>query len=398
MFDVPKKKQTRGVTAEIRITRCYGCGAILQSDKPYQPGYIKKEKLESQDSDLLCERCYRLRHYGEVKESAPAFNTDYITILEQANQNGSLVVYVLDSVFIESGFIDDLFPYLKNCLVVLNKKDILPTDFPEQKLISKVRERLEAANVHPLDILMISTQKNINMDELMKEINEYRKGNDVFFVGVNNVGKSTIVNKILKNYKNNTSKMITTSKYPGTTLGVISIPLDEDSYMFDTPGIYNESSLTNQVEKSCLKYILPREQIKTRSYQLDEGRSLIFGGIVRFDFVEKQEDDKKKSGFSVFVSNDVDITNTKLDKNKADNTFKSIVLENKLKPVSESIKDIKDLKRHEFVLPLTAGENENSKITVVGFCTIYVKPKGQKIALWVPKNVKVLVDLTNYRS
>ena len=36
--------------------------------------------------------------------------------------------------------------------------------------------------------------------------------------------------------------MITTSHFPGTTLDMIDIPLDDDSYMFDTPGIIQSSS------------------------------------------------------------------------------------------------------------------------------------------------------------
>ena len=42
-----KQKTNHGLTAEIRIKRCYGCGAILQDQDPNEAGYIPTDKLES---------------------------------------------------------------------------------------------------------------------------------------------------------------------------------------------------------------------------------------------------------------------------------------------------------------------------------------------------------------
>ena len=41
------------------------------------------------------------------------------------------------------------------------------------------------------------------------------------------------------------AKWITTSQYPGTTLGQIDIPFDEHSSLVDTPGIIHRHQITH---------------------------------------------------------------------------------------------------------------------------------------------------------
>ena len=56
-------KKTAGITDEIRIKRCYGCGAILQSTDPKKVGYIREDKMKEEEG--LCERCYMREYYGK---------------------------------------------------------------------------------------------------------------------------------------------------------------------------------------------------------------------------------------------------------------------------------------------------------------------------------------------
>lgn len=229
----------------------------------------------------------------------------------------------------------------------------------------------------------------------MLKIDQYRKGKDVYFIGANNVGKSSIINNILKNYKNKTERLITTSKYPGTTLGLIGIPLDEESYMYDTPGIYNPKSVISSIDKKVLKYIIPREQINPRHYQIEENNSLIIGNLARLDFIDKPKTVKeKKINFTLFLSNDVTVERCKLS--KADNTFISLILQNKTKPLAKTIKETKDLEAHEFILPETAEGTISIVISGLGY--IMTQGKGQTIVVYAPKNVEVKVEHIDYRA
>lgn len=385
-----KQHEQIGLTQEITITRCYGCGAILQSDNPLEPGYLPKDKMKGDDK--LCQACYRLRHYGEVKENSPSFDDNYVKLLTRANEEKSLIVYVIDSFFIEASLIKDLHKYLTgNVLVVLNKKDILPPKFPEDKLMGKIKAILTQDNVKILDMMYISSVSGYNMDLLMNKINQLRKGKNIYFIGASNVGKSSIVNKILKNFKNKTDKLITTSRFPGTTLGVIGIPLDNNSYMFDTPGVFNPNSCLSQLDKKALKYIIPRKQIKTTIYQkVKDNTAFIFGGVARFDVISTN---KNTTNLTIFMSNEVEIT--KANVNKADNTFVSLICQ-KVNPSVQSIKEIRDLEKHEYKLPDTKEGTIN--ITIVGFGSIMMDGRGQTIAVYAPRNVAVRIEHINYRA
>ena len=95
-----------GVTAQIRVRRCYGCGAILQDQYPEEKGYIPPEKFLSEE-ETLCQRCYKLRHYSVYKE-APSLNNEYLTILNSAKENDNLIVYVINAFTINGSIIEGI--------------------------------------------------------------------------------------------------------------------------------------------------------------------------------------------------------------------------------------------------------------------------------------------------
>lgn len=378
------RKKSSGVTNEIRVRRCYGCGAVLQDKNPKMTGYIPTIKIQEEE-EQLCERCYKLRHYNEV-DATPHFNDDYINILKEANKTQSLIVYVLDIFALEASLITDIAPLLgQKLLVVLNKRDILPKSLSDERIIASIKARLKSDNIFPLEVIITSSQKNYHIDDLLKTIEKLRAGNDVYFIGSSQVGKSSLVNNILKSYKNETNKLITTSHYPGTTLDVIQIPLDKTSYMYDTPGIFNPESILNQMERHILKYIIPRTEIRPMIYQSNSKQSYILGAIARFDFVEGG-----KTNFTFRISNDVAITRTKLE--KADRTFDSLCVTKQVQPVSLTIKSTKDLERHEFTLP----ESGMVQILIVGLGSADFQAARQKIVVYAPKKVAVKVLSTRW--
>ena len=51
----------------------------------------------------------------------------------------------------------------------------------------------------------------------------------MYIVGTTNVGKSTLINKLIEASVGE-KDVVTTSRFPGTTLDMIDIPLDETSF------------------------------------------------------------------------------------------------------------------------------------------------------------------------
>ena len=57
--------------------RCLGCGALFQSSNLNLKGYVKEENI---DKVSICQRCFRIKNYGEYKSVIKDNNT-FLNIL-----------------------------------------------------------------------------------------------------------------------------------------------------------------------------------------------------------------------------------------------------------------------------------------------------------------------------
>ena len=376
-----KRTKASGVTQEIRVRRCYGCGAILQDTDPDEVGYVPPAKFESGE-DTLCERCYKLRHYSTYKKT-PDFNIDYVTILEDAKEEEALVVYVLNAFCLTGSLLDGIGKYLpENVLVVVNKRDVLPKNYSDDFLKKYVLSKLEPEGIHVKDIILTSSSKGMNIDEVMAAIEKNRNGKSVYFIGAYQVGKSSLINRLLKDYRNSTEKMITTSPYPGTTLDVISIPLDENSYIFDTPGIYNPKSIVSFIEPEIVKYVIPRNEIRPEKYQTKEGQSFLLSNLCRIDYVKGPRTD-----FIFLKSNDIVIERCKIG--KADQAFRQNCLNEQASFRTEKVKDIQGLSKT--TCEIEANAPYRIRVVGLGFFDFIGTP-GAVIDVYAPKGVRILCE------
>jgi ribosome biogenesis GTPase YqeH len=378
-----KQKASSGLTAEIRIRRCFGCGAVLQDTNPKEPGYVPKDKFESSQDDLLCERCFKLRHYSSFSAS-PYFNNDYVTILKKAKEEKALAVYVLNAFALQGSFLKGLGRFLpEKVLVVINKSDLLPKNTNWEYLKAYVNKCLEEEGIKPLDIIVTSASatSTANLEALFADFEKFRDHKSVYLFGAYQVGKSSITNAFLLGYTNSTKKMITTSPYPGTTLDVISIPLDNASYLYDTPGLYNPDSLVCFLEPELVKYVLPRNTVRPEAYQSKAGQSFVFSNFGRFDHVGGS-----KTVFTFFKSNDLAISRCKID--KADKLIDANGRNDQL-----DIKTAK-LNGHEDLVKTTlkAIPNVPNIVRISGLAFIEFIGTDQVIDVYAPKGITVVLE------
>ena len=360
---------------------CYGCGQILQCEDETKAGYVPDKILETKEN-ILCQRCFKLQHYNTNSE-IQLVEEDYITILKNIGKENALLVYVLDVFNFESSLIKNLNQYLGNnkILVLANKRDLIPSAVKDEKLLEWIKNKLSENKIYNvIDIIMSSGQTNYNTDLILDKIDALREGKDVYIIGNANVGKSTFINSLLKNYSNETDKFITTSSFPGTTLNVIRIPLDRNSYIYDTPGIIQKDSMLYSVEPRILKYLLPRKEIKPLTYQLKSSQSLFIGGLATFDFVEGNE-----TGFTCYFSTFVKVHRTKLEKKEA--SFNSIVGSKSIQPNSARITSINDLELKE----INIKEPGKVDIVISGYGWISFEYTNQKVQVYAPKNCNVYI-------
>jgi len=375
------KKKTAGVTAEIRVRRCYGCGAILQDQDPNEAGYVPPEKFESGE-ETLCERCFKLRHYSTFKKND--FSLDYVSILTDAKETGALAVYVLNAFALEGSFLEGIGKYLpSNVLVVLNKRDVLPASFSDNYLKKYTLARLKKENIVPKDILLMSATKSPkdSIDLLWSRINELRDGKSVYFFGSYQVGKSSLINALLSRYSTPSGKMITTSPYPGTTLDVIAVPLSDEASLYDTPGIYNPTSFVSFAEPEQVPYLLPRTTVKPESYLSKPDQSFLFSNFARLDF-----DAGSKTDFVIYKSNDLTILRCK--KSKADRTFQEVCGNVEMRPRTEKITSMSGLLPN----PFKAIPGKRNVLRADSLFFVEFEGTDQEITVYAPKGVKVSLE------
>ena len=317
---------------------CQGCGAPLQTIDERKIGYIPK--ITDRD-DLMCRRCFKLRHYNVV-ESVPIHSDDYKNMVAEIRKTNSLIIHLIDVFDVDSTLIESLPRFVgKNPIIlVANKIDLLPKSTNLNRLKNWLRSVSKKAGLNVKEVYLTSAKKGHSLDELAKDMEQMRKEKDIYVTGVTNVGKSTFLNAFIQR-STGIKEAITTSYFPGTTLGFITIPLDDNSALIDTPGIMNEHQLAHYVSNQDLKKVIPNKEIKPRNYQLNENQSLFVGGLARLDFIKGN-----RQTFVCYYANDIPLHRTKVD--QADALYDRQLGELLSPPTAETIKELPKLVEHSF--------------------------------------------------
>ena len=269
---------------------CKGCGVVLQDQNVLQEGYTT-----SLENDI-CQRCFRMKNYGEYQVITKS-NEEYLNILKSVGETKDLVLYITDLLNLEKN-IEQIRSIIPNKMIlVLNKKDVLPKSVKETKLI----QYLEEKDIHFEEVIVISVSKNYNIDYLLKRIKFYQTTKNVYVVGHTNAGKSSLINKLIQNYSDN-SQELTMSPLPSTTLNMVKIEINDYLTLIDTPGLVDTGSILNHIDSSMVKKISPRKEIKPKTYQLRVNQAILIEDLVRIDYVEGE-----KNSFTLFVSNDLKV-------------------------------------------------------------------------------------------
>lgn len=360
---------------------CIGCGATLQSESSDKAGFLPSSVLKkaNEDEEIYCKRCFRLRHYNEVSD-VELTDDDFLNMLHEISEKDALIVNLVDIFDFNGSLITGIQRFAGNnpILMVGNKVDLLPKSLKEGKMRQWLTERAHEAGIRPKEVVMTSAVNAQSVENLMSIIEKERKGRDVYVVGTTNVGKSTLINQIIQ-LATETENVITTSYFPGTTLGKIEIPLDDGSVLVDTPGVIQSSQLAHYLSPKELKQVTPRKEVKPKVYQLNEEQTLFFGGVARFDYVSGSG----KQSFVSFVSNELKIHRTKLE--KADDLYERKQGELLQPPLPENVEVFPKLKRVEFTI------KEPSDIVFSGLGWVTVDQPGTKVAGWAPKGVDVVI-------
>ena len=269
------------------MSKCVGCGAELQNTNQYKDGYV------TDLNHVVCERCFTIKNYGQNKEVKKC-NVDYMKIIDNIRDN-DIVVYVSSLLTLILDYIDKF----KKVILVLTKRDVLPKSVKDNKLIDYVMSKYD--NI--LDVVIVSAYKKYNLDTLYNKLLEY-KDKDIYFVGITNSGKSTLINEMTKSY-NGYMGDITMSNFPSTTLDVVDVNVGELNIK-DTPGIVIDNSIVNYMTGKEIKKINSKKEIKPSTFQIEGSGVILIDDLIRIEY------DTVKSSMTFYMSNGLKIKKASL--------------------------------------------------------------------------------------
>ncbi|XP_062117925.1 GTP-binding protein BRASSINAZOLE INSENSITIVE PALE GREEN 2, chloroplastic [Humulus lupulus] len=274
-----------------------------------------REAVKEKEEVTVCARCHSLRNYGQVKNQAvenliPDFDFDRLIstrlVKPSGNSNSTVVVMVVDCVDFDGSFpkraAKSLFkalegnkddPKLKKRLpklvLVATKVDLLPSQISPTRLDRWVRHRARAAGAPKLSgVYLVSSRKDLGVRNLLSFIKELAgpRGN-VWVIGAQNAGKSTLINALAKKESAKVTKL-TEAPVPGTTLGILRIGgiLPAKAKLFDTPGLLHPYLVSMRLNREEQKMVEIRKELKARTYRMKARQTIHVGGLMRLDLVE----------------------------------------------------------------------------------------------------------------
>lgn len=278
---------------------CLGCGSVLQTIAPKDEGFVKSSVLSKAD---YCERCFKIKHYGEYSVLDKKIDTDGI-IRNINSDNLASVAILIDALNIN----DNIKKYIKRFknkkYILITKKDILPKSLKEKKLIEYIKNNVCDTE----NIMCISSVKNYNIDNFLNKIKEDNVKR-LYIVGFTNSGKSTFINHLLTSQMKNPT--ITTSAIPNTTASYITIKLDNKITIVDTPGFIDSNAVYNFIDYNKTIKLYPKKEIRVKTFQIRSGYSIVINDILRIDNLSKC------NSFSFYMSDKLRYEKVKLKNEK----------------------------------------------------------------------------------
>ena len=285
---------------------CKGCGAVLQDTDPSKEGFLPSLKPDS----IYCKRCFRLIHYNEMPKII-ASNADYEKVVNDLLKKNGLIVLLVDIFDFNATFNPQILAKLKgkDVLIVANKYDLLPKSTKVEKVLQFIERMSNSAGFSPVGINIISAKNSYYLDDLMNSIDLLRQDRDVYILGYANVGKSFLINSLLKRYLDKKEDVISTSPIPGTTLKSIAIHFFDDNKSFiDTPGLINEKNIYSKLMPQSYPKLMPKSEIRPITFQLNSDNLLFVSGLISVQVL-----DQDNVGMTCFFSKDLVLHRRKVE-------------------------------------------------------------------------------------
>lgn len=366
-----------------RVMRCYHCGAVLQSKQKKERGYIDADLLadDAENHVLYCKSCYEKMKAINTGMLQQDEDDEILKILDDAVATDAVVLWVVDLFTFNGTLNPDIVKKVKKLKVSVigTKRDFLPRKANDERLREFLKERFTEAGIKPKDIFLFGNTFTEEAESLLKQLDKFRAGHDVYMIGNIASGKTTVITKMLKFYENKTKHTINTVTYPGTSVKMMEIPLSNSSFCYEVPGFSLNTSVLGKVEKDVAKLITPKKKVDDHTRSLAIGESLMIGSLAAFSLVKG-----KPTSVKLYCSEAVEcrkVLTKNLETALADNSVRKSV-----RPVSDRYTTFTDYDLFEYVME---NDGKIHDIAVSGLGWISFVAKGQIVRVLLPKGVAV---------
>ncbi|KAM6595295.1 hypothetical protein CsatA_005819 [Cannabis sativa] len=261
---------------------------------------------------VVCARCHSLRHYGKVKDSTvenllPDFDFDHTIGRKLVSTSGtrSVVLMVVDASDFDGSFPKKVANLVSDTIeehstawklgksgnvprvvLVVTKIDLLPSSISPTRFEHWVRQRARDGGSNKLTSLhLVSAVRDWGLKNLVDDVIALagQRGN-VWAIGAQNAGKSTLINSLGKHVRGKVSHL-TEAPVPGTTLGIVRVEgvLPRQAKLFDTPGLLHPHQIATRLTREEQKLVYISKELKPRTYRIKVGHSAHIAGLMRLD-------------------------------------------------------------------------------------------------------------------
>lgn len=265
------------------MTKCQGCGIVLQDKDKTIEGYTPLIDKP------ICQRCFRLKNYGEKKNES--LKIDNKKIINKVNDT-KLFTFFLCDFFSLNEEVVKTFKSIKNKKALLiTKKDIIPKDFKTIRIDNFIRDTYSVKE----DILFVSAYKQDNLTKITDYISKLNT-NKIIICGLTNAGKSSFIDCIYELY-NEDKSMLTISSNKNTTIDFVNVKINKYLTIVDTPG------LTGYINDDRInKLINTKKYFKVRTYPIKLNEILNIENIIFMRNISKNT-----NSVTIYMSNELDI-------------------------------------------------------------------------------------------
>ncbi|KAJ2111154.1 nitric oxide associated protein 1 [Coemansia sp. RSA 922] len=266
-----------------------------------------RRRAEQGRDRIVCQRCHTLKHYSRVDRPWREDTVSDPRSLTFLRYRTNLVAVVVCDLFDIPG---SLIPHLGEfigerhpVILVANKADLLPKDYHEERLKMWFKRFTKDLDLNIQSIHLVSALKNLGTRELAADISERRRaGQDIYMVGRANVGKSELINALLRISIGGSKHRVLASHIPGTTMGLAAVPLrhfikalvpaegprpqDRQASLYDTPGVFSSKSITSHLTSEELKSAICSKRIVPFSFILNRNQAIMLGGLGRLELID----------------------------------------------------------------------------------------------------------------